>query len=211
MVGHALENGQQMLDCVVGWPFLLTPWLLSTWFGDWLASQSPNPSWQHRVSLKHLQNTAILCHCVSLLDMLCHLGGWDLVADTWSSSHRTCSKLTKHQVMLTILVLVLLDRQNSKNSDFENQNLFHVGLPHTGWSLSTWILEGGCHMLGGLCQLEFWKWVATCWVVSASLNFGRGLPHAGWSLSTWILEELFKKGMRNLNNHTAQLVGTSWD
>ena len=26
---------------------------------------------------KHLQNTVILCHFVSLLGMLCHLGGWD--------------------------------------------------------------------------------------------------------------------------------------
>ena len=172
MVGHALENGQQMLDCVVGWPFLLTPWLLSTWFGDWLASQSPNPSWQHRVSLKHLQNTAILCHCVSLLDMLCHLGGWDLVADTWSSSHRTCSKLTKHQVMLTILVLVLLDRQILRILILKTKNYF------------MW----GCHILGGLCQLDFWNGVATCWVVSVNLNFGRGLPHAGWSLPAWILE-----------------------
>ena len=30
---------------------------------------------------------------------------------------------------------------SSKNSDFANQNLF----------------EGGCHILGGVCQLDFWK------------------------------------------------------
>ena len=78
---------------------------------DWLASQSPNPSWQHIVSLKHMQNTFILCHFVSLLGMLCHMGGWDMVADTWSASHRNCSKLTKHMALLTIMVLGLLDRQ----------------------------------------------------------------------------------------------------
>ena len=155
--GTCPGNGQQMLDFVVGWPFLLTPWLLSTWFGDWLASQSPNPSWQHRVSLKHLQNTAILCHCVSLLGMLCHLGGWDLVADTWPSSHRTCSKLAKHQVILTILVLVLLDSQILRILLLKTKIYF------------MW----GCHILGGLCQLEIWKGVATCWVVSVNLNFGR--------------------------------------
>ena len=101
-----------MIDCVVGWQLLLTPWVLPTWFGDWLASQSPNPSWQHRVSLKHMQITLILCHFVSLLGMLCHLGAWDKVADTCSASHITCSKLTnKHIVLLTHLVLGLLDRQ----------------------------------------------------------------------------------------------------
>ena len=30
---------------------------------------------------------------------------------------------------------------SSKNSDFANQNLF----------------EGGCHILGGVCQLDCWK------------------------------------------------------
>ena len=38
--------------------------------------------------------------------------------------------------------------------------------------------------------------VATYWVVYVNLFF-------------W--EEFSKKGMRNLNNQTAQLVGTSWD
>ena len=32
----------KMVNSVVGWQVLLTPCLLSTWFGDWLASQSPN-------------------------------------------------------------------------------------------------------------------------------------------------------------------------
>ena len=157
LVGHALGNCQNHgLVWLAG---------SSCWhhgccqldLGDWLASQSPNPSWQHRVSLKHLQNTAILCHCVSLLGMLCHLGGWDLVADTWSSSHRTCSELAKHQVILTIMVLVLLDRQILRILILKTKIYF------------MW----GCHILGGLCQLEFWKGVATCWVVSVNLNFGR--------------------------------------
>ena len=40
---------------------------------------------------------------------------------------------------------------------------------------------GGCHILGGVCQLAF------------------------------LLEELSQQGMKSLNNQTAQLVGTSWD
>ena len=99
------------MDCVVGWQFFLTPWGLSTWLGYWLASQFPNPSWQHRVSLKHMQFTVILCHFVSILDTLLHMGGWGMLAGTWSASHMTCSNMTKHMVLLTNLVLGLLDRQ----------------------------------------------------------------------------------------------------
>ena len=141
LVGHTPEFCQKMMKFVVGWQFLLTPCLLSTWFGDWLASQSPNPSWQHRVSLKHMQNTVILCKVVSLLGMLCHMGGWDMVADTWPSSHITCSNLTKHIVLLTILVLGLLDRQ----------------------VLRSLILQTKIYLMG----------VATYWVVSVNLIFGR--------------------------------------
>ena len=54
---------------------------------------------------------------------------------------------------------------SSKKSDFANQNL----------------CDGGCHILGGVCQLAFF------------------------------LEELSQQGMNSLNNQTAQLVGTSWD
>ena len=78
LVGHTLDNWQQMMDFKVGLQFLLTPWLLSTWFGDWLASQFPV---------------------------------WDMVADTWSASHRTCSKLTQTQCIIDNSGVGLLKRQ----------------------------------------------------------------------------------------------------
>ena len=61
--------------CVVC-QWLLATWLLSTWFGDWLASQSPNPSWHHRLSTETTVNTSILCHLVSCVAMVSQLGGW---------------------------------------------------------------------------------------------------------------------------------------
>ena len=106
---------------------------------DWLASQSPNPSWQHIVSLKHLQNTFILCHFVSLLGMLCHMGGWDMVADTWSASHRNCSKLTKNCIIDNSGVGAV-GQTSSKNSDFANQNLFE-GVA-TYWVVSVNLIVG---------------------------------------------------------------------
>ena len=132
-----------MMDFVVGWHFFLTPWGLSTWLGYWLASQFLNPSWQHRVLLKHMQVTIILCHFVSILGTLCHMGGWDMLTETWSASHMTCSNLTKHLVLFTNLVLGLLDRQFLRILIFffANQQIFHGGLHHIGWCLSTWCLE----------------------------------------------------------------------
>ena len=141
LVSHTLEKLANMMDFVVGLQFLLTPWLLSTWFGDWLASQFPNPSWQHRAYLKHMQNTVILCHFVSLLGMLCHMGVWDMVADTWSASHRTCSKLTQTQCIIDNSGVGAVEKTSSKNSDFASHNLFN----------------GGCTILGGVCQLDVWK------------------------------------------------------
>ena len=101
----------KMVNSVVGWQLLLTPCLLSTWFGDWLASQSPNPSWQHRVSLKHLQNTVILCHFVSLVCMLCHMGGWGMVCRHLAIITHNLINSDKHMVLFKILVLGLLDWQ----------------------------------------------------------------------------------------------------
>ena len=127
--------------CVVGWQFLLAPWVLSTWFGDWLASQSPNPSWQHRVSLKHLQNTVILCHFVPLLGMLCHLGGWDNgCRHMISTTHKLHKPDKQHSVLLTNLVLGLLDRQVLRNL-----------------VLQATLFDWGCTILGGVCQLDCWK------------------------------------------------------
>ena len=126
-----------MMDFVVGWQLLLTPWLLSTWFGDWLASQSPSPSWQHRVSLKHLHNTVILCQFLLLLGMLCHMGGWDMVAYTWSTSHITCPRSDNTHGIIDNSGVGTVGQTSSKNSDFANQILF----------------VGGCHILGGVCQL----------------------------------------------------------
>ena len=129
----------KMVNSVVGWQLLLTPCLLSTWFGDWLASQSPNPSWQHRVSLKHLHNTVTLCHFVLLLGMLCHMVGWDMVADTWSTSHITCPRSDTTHGIIDNSGVGTVGQTSSKNSDFANQNLF----------------VGGCHILGGVCQFVF--------------------------------------------------------
>ena len=53
--------------------WLLAAWLLSTWLGDCLASQSPNPSWHHRLStetiVKHsnsVSSCALCCNVVSV-------------------------------------------------------------------------------------------------------------------------------------------------
>ena len=103
---------------VVGWQFLLAPWVLSTWFGDWLASQSPNPSWQHRVSLKHLQNTVILCHFVSLLGMLCHLGGWDNgCRHMISTTHKLPKPDNKTQCIIDKSGVGVVGQTSSKKSD----------------------------------------------------------------------------------------------
>ena len=127
----------KMVNSVVGWQLLLTPCLLSTWFGDWLASQSPNPSWQHRVSLKHLQNTVILCHFVSLVCMLCHMGGWDMVCRHLAIiTHNLINSDKTHGIIQNSGVGVV-GLTSSKKSDFANQNLCDGGLPHTGWCLST--------------------------------------------------------------------------
>ena len=128
---------EKMMEFVVGLQFLLTPWLLSTWFGDWLASQSPNPSWQHRVSLKHLQNTVILCHFVSLVCMLCHMGGWDMVCRHLAFiTHNLLNSDKTHGIIYNSGVGAV-GLTSSKKSDFANQNLCDGGLPHTGWCLST--------------------------------------------------------------------------
>ena len=129
------------MDFVVGWQFLLAPWVLSTWFGDWLASQSPNPSWQHRVSLKHLQITVILCHFVSLLGMLCHLGGWDNGCRHLISTTHNLPKPDKTPGIIDKSGVGAVGQTSSKNSDFASHNLFN----------------GGCTILGGVCQLDFWK------------------------------------------------------
>ena len=73
--------------------------------------------------------------------MLCHLGAWDKVADTCSASHITCSKLTKTHCIIDKSGVGTVGQTSSKNSDFANQNLF----------------DGGCNILGGVCQLDFGK------------------------------------------------------
>ena len=137
LVGHTLENGQTWWTVWFGWQLLLTPWLLSTWFGDWLASQSPSPSWQHRVSLKHLHNTVILCQLLLLLGMICHMGGWDMVAYTWSTSHITCPRSDNTHGIIDNSGVGTVGQTSSKNSDFCKPTFICWGLPHTGWCMST--------------------------------------------------------------------------
>ena len=72
--------------------------------------------------------------------MLCHMGAWDMVADTCPASHLTCPNLTKHCIIDKSGVGTV-GQTSSKNSDFANQNLF----------------DGGCNILGGVCQLDFGK------------------------------------------------------
>ena len=131
-----------MIDFVVGWQLLLTPWVLSTWFGDWLASQSPNPSWQHRVSLKHLQITVILCHFVSLLGMLCHLGGWGKGCRHMISTTQNLPKPDKTHCIIDKSGVGAAGQTSSKDSDFAIQKLFFMG---------------GCTILCAVCQLDVWK------------------------------------------------------
>ena len=69
------------------------------------------------------------------------MGVWGMVADTLSASHRTCSKLTQTQCIIDNSGVGAVEKTSSKNSDFANQNLF----------------DGGCHILGGVCQLDFCK------------------------------------------------------
>ena len=131
-----------MIDFVVGWQFLLAPWVLSTWFGDWLASQSPNPSWQHRVSLKHLQNTVILCHFVSLLGMLCHLGGWGNGCRHTITTTQNLPKPGTTPGIIDKSGVGAAGQTSSENSDFASHNLFSWVLHHTGCCLSTWFFFG---------------------------------------------------------------------
>ena len=145
LVGHALGNCQNHgLVWLAG---------SSCWhhgccqldLGDWLASQSPNPSWQHRVSLKHLQNTVILCHFVSLICMLCHMGGWDMVCRHLAIiTHNLLNSDKTHGVIYNSGVGAV-GLTSSKKSDFANQNLCDGGLPHTGWCLSTCCFWKNCH------------------------------------------------------------------
>ena len=50
-------------------------------------------------------------------------------------------KTDKTHVIIDNSGVGAVGQTSSKNSDFANQNLF----------------EGGCHILGGVCQLDFWK------------------------------------------------------
>ena len=88
-------------------------------------------------SLWNLHNTVILCQFLLLLGMLCHMGGWDMVAYTWSTSHITCPRSDNTHGIIDNSGVGTVGQTSSKNSDFANQILF----------------VGGCHILGGVCQL----------------------------------------------------------
>ena len=93
--------------------WLLATWLLSTWLGDWLASQSPNPSWHHRLStetiVKHnnsVSSCALCCNVVSV--------GW---LGVWLQSHANfqCPEVRNHQkpmVFFGKLLVWVLECQN---------------------------------------------------------------------------------------------------
>ena len=88
-----------------------------------------------------MQHTVILCHFVPPVGMLCHLGGWDMGADPCSTSHINCSKLRETFGILDNSGVGVVEQSSSNDSDFANQNF----------------LGCVCHLLGGFCQLEFWK------------------------------------------------------
>ena len=69
--------------------------------------------------------------------MLCHMGGWDMVAGTWPASHITCSQLTQTPGIIDNSGVGVVELTSSKNYNFANQHVF----------------GGGCNILGGVCQL----------------------------------------------------------
>ena len=113
--------------------------------------------------------------------MLCHMGGWGMVAGTWPTSHRTCSQLTQPPGIIDNSGVGAVEQTSSKNYAFTHQKLIWWGLQHYGWCLSTWVLEElseACmRNMGGVCQLDVWKncqrmaW--EIYVVSVNWMFGR--------------------------------------
>ena len=89
---------------------------------------------------KHLQNTVILCHFVSLLGMLCHLGGWDNGCRHMLSTTHKLPKPDKTQCIIDKSGVGVVGQTRSKTSDFASH-----------------IFDWGCTILGGVCQLDFWK------------------------------------------------------
>ena len=128
--------------------WLLATWLLSTWLGDWLASQSPNPSWHHRLSTEttvkysnSVSSCALCCNGVSV--------GW---LGVWLQSHAIyqCSEVRNQQnpmVFFRKLLVWCVGVSKPKTSDFANQNFWGV----------FW------HLLFGGCQLGFVReWQGIC-------------------------------------------------
>ena len=64
-----------------------------------------------------------------------------MVADTWSTPHITCPKTDKTPGIIDKSGVGVVGQTGSKNSGFASHNL----------------LNGGCTILGGVCQLDVWK------------------------------------------------------
>ena len=128
-------------DCAV-WHTSWSHCWLSTWFGDWLASQFPNASWHHPMCLNTLKIVAHMCHYVPSLGTPCHLHVCGMLGEPCCINYLACtSNLKKVMCFYKYGALVL-----------------HVTPVQTLWIFKTKNFHsGGCHMLAGFCQLEFWK------------------------------------------------------
>ena len=117
-VGHGLvpthpSNWRWLPRFCVLCQWLFATWLLSTWLGDWLASQSPNPSWHHRLSTETIvkysnsvSSCALCCNGVS--------AGW---LGVWLQIHASyqCSEVRNqqnHMVFFRKLLVWVLECQN---------------------------------------------------------------------------------------------------
>ena len=97
--------------CVLGWQFLLTPWVLSTWLGGLTGQSIPESKMTAQSSSETPAN-----HCSSV--SLCVTSGHALSYGWMGHGCRHMISIThnllksdKHMVLLTTMVLGLLDRR----------------------------------------------------------------------------------------------------
>ena len=88
-----------------------------------------------------MQNTVILCHFVSLLGMLCHLGGWGNGCRHMISTTQNLPKPDKTHGIIDKSGVGAAGQTSSKDSDFAGHNLFSWGVaPY--WVLSVNLIFG---------------------------------------------------------------------
>ena len=88
-----------------------------------------------------MQNTVILCHFVSLLGMLCHLGGWGKGCRHMISTTQNLPKPDKTPGIIDKSGVGAVGQTSSKDSDCASHNLFFMGVaPY--WVLSVNLICG---------------------------------------------------------------------